>query len=157
MPVLIVGTYDENGVSATPKNGILEVVLVPEMTGWLADDTYMAGFDISTLSSTKDLYLTFTETDKSQRFNKIPLSNKEADQDKSGDLSSVFAVKHKNGGTVWGCGVKSDYLVVNDLHLDDESTTTSGLGTGTVIKPKPNGRLDPQNPDLRDVRPELKR
>lgn len=150
--------YPQTGITlSTPKNGILEVVLVPEMTGWLADDTYMAGFDISTLSSTKDLYLTFTETDKSQRFNKIPLSNKEADQDKSGDLSSVFAVKHKNGGTVWGCGVKSDYLVVNDLHLDDESTTTSGLGTGTVIKPKPNGRLDPQNPDLRDVRPELKR
>ena len=150
--------YPQTGITlSTPKNGILEVVLVPEMTGWLADDTYMAGFDISTLSSTKDLYLTFTETDKSQRFNKIPLSNKEADQDKSGDLSSVFAVKHKNGGTVWGCGVKSDYLVVNDLHLDDESTTTSGLGTGTVIKPKPNGRLDPQSPDLRDVRPELKR
>ena len=41
---------------------------MPTMTGWLADDTYMAGFDISKLETTEGLYLTFTETDKSQRF-----------------------------------------------------------------------------------------
>ena len=150
--------YPQTGITlSTPKNNILEVALVPTMTGWLADDTYMAGFDISKLSSTKDLYLTFTETDKSQRFNQQPLT----DKDVAGDLSSVFAVKHKNDGTVWGCGVKSDYLVVNDLHLDDddEPTATSGTGTGlgTAVKPKPDGRLNPQNPDLRDVQPELKR
>ena len=149
--------YPQTGITlSTPKNNILEVALVPTMTGWLADDTYMAGFDISKLSSTKDLYLTFTETDKSQRFNQQPLT----DKDVAGDLSSVFAVKHKNDGTVWGCGVKSDYLVVNDLHLDDdEPTATSGTGTGlgAAVKPKPDGRLNPQNPDLRGVQPELKR
>ena len=146
--------YPQTGITLSrPTNGVLDPVLAPTMTGWLSNDTYMAGFDISKLSSTKDLYLTFTETDKSQRFSWKPIS--ENNPDKSTDLSSDFAVKHKNDGTVWGCGIKPEYLVVNQLNLEDDESEDSG--SGFDIRPKPDFRLDQQNPDLRDVRPELKR
>lgn len=145
--------YPQTGITlSTQKGKTLEIVLVPTMTGWLADDTYMAGFDISKLESTGNLYLTFTETDKSQRFSRAARQG----EDESGDLSSMFAYKHMTNGTVWGCGVKPDYLVVNNLHLDDDEPGTT-TGTGTQVKPRPNGTLNPQNPDLRDIKPELKR
>ena len=133
--------YPQTGITlSAPKNGTLQVVLLPTMTGWLADDTYMAGFDISKLTTTEGLYITFTETDKSQRFNKIPLSQNAEDQDNGGDLSSVFAVKHKNDGSVWGHEVDKAYLVVNNLHLDDGGSGTT-KGTGTAIKTKPDIKL----------------
>ena len=145
--------YPQTGITlSTQKGKTLEVELVPTMTGWLADDTYMAGFDISKLENTGNLYLTFTETDKSQRFSRVARQGK----DESGDLSSMFALKHMTNCTVWGCGVKPDYLVVNNLHLEDDGRGTT-TGTGTQIKPRPNGTLNRQNPDLRDVQPELKR
>ena len=146
--------YPQTGITlSTPKNGTLEVVLVPTMTGWLADDTYMAGFDISTLKSTGNLYLTFTETDKSQRFSRVARQG----QDESGDLSSMFAYKHMTNGTVWGCGVKPDYLVVNNLHLDDDEPTSSSGNTGIQAKPKPNLTLEQVEALNNSVRPDIKR
>ena len=143
--------YPQTGITlSAPKGGILEIVLMPTMTGWLADDTYMAGFDISKLETTEGLYLTFTETDKSQRFSRVPLGNTEKDKDQSGDLSSVFAVKHRNNGSVWGHEIDKAYLVVNNLHLDD-----GGTGTQIVQKPKPGsiGRFDVDQ----NIKSELKR
>lgn len=148
--------YPQTGITLSrPSNGILDPVLAPTMTGWLADDTYMAGFDISKLDSTQGLYLTFTETDKSQRFSQKPLSGADA----SGDLSSLFAIKHKNDGSVWGSEVRASYLVVNNLHLDDD-VEVSGHGVGGL---HPHDFDDSViNPDNRhdfntDIRPPLKR
>ena len=149
--------YPQTGITlSAPKSGALEIVLMPTMTGWLADDTYMAGFDISKLETTEGLYLTFTETDKSQRFSREPMDKKNF-PDTAGDLSSQFAVKHRNNGSVWGHEVDKAYLVVNNLHLDDGGTgsSTGGQGTQIIRKPKPDaiGRLDANQ----NIKPELKR
>ena len=148
--------YPQTGITLSrPTNGVLDPVLAPTMTGWLADDTYMAGFDISKLDSTQGLYLTFTETDKSQRFSQKPLSGADA----SGDLSSLFAIKHKNDGSVWGSEVRASYLVVNNLHLDDDvEVSDHGVGglhpydfDDSVINP------DNRHDFNTDIRPPLKR
>ena len=153
--------YPQTGITLSiPKNGVLDNVLAPTMTGWLADDTYMAGFDISKLSTTEGLYLTFTETDKSQRFTCLPRDG-ENYPDLAGDLSTQFAVKHKIDGTVWGHQVDKGYLVVNDLHLDDDdddgSGNLAGNGSGIHVVPKPNQDLNLRQELDKDIRPELKR
>ena len=153
--------YPQTGITlSAPKNGILEIALMPTMTGWLADDTYMAGFDISKLETTEGLYLTFTETDKSQRFTQQVLSNNDDLKDKPGDLSSLFAVKHKNDGSVWGHQVAKGYLVVNNLHLDDDGgsgTSSNGFGAGGRVVPRPNQDLNQRLELDKDIKPELKR
>ena len=102
--------YPQTGITLSiPKDGVLDNVLAPTMTGWLADDTYMAGFDISKLSTTEGLYLTFTETDKSQRFTCLPRDG-ENYPDLAGDLSTQFAVKHKIL-----CVVRLDHRMTRDL------------------------------------------
>ena len=153
--------YPQTGITLSiPKDGVLDNVLAPTMTGWLADDTYMAGFDISKLSTTEGLYLTFTETDKSQRFTWLPRDG-ENYPDLAGDLSTQFAVKHKIDGTVWGHQVDKGYLVVNDLHLDDDdddgSGNLAGNGSGIHVVPKPNQDLNLRQELDKDIRPELKR
>ena len=153
--------YPQTGITLSiPKDGVLDNVLAPTMTGWLADDTYMAGFDISKLSTTEGLYLTFTETDKSQRFTCLPRDG-ENYPDLAGDLSTQFAVKHKIDGTVWGHQVDKGYLVVNDLHLDDDdddgSGNLAGNGSGIHVVPKPNQDLNLRQELDKDIRPELKR
>ena len=97
---------------ATVKTGkggakTLEPALYPSMTGWLSDDTYMAGFHPEQLHSTSGIYLAFFETDKSQRFTRIRI----ADEGKVPDThSSEFAVNRRNDGSVWGRGVNPDDL-----------------------------------------------
>ena len=85
---------------------ILEPVLAPEMTGWLADDTYMAGFDPHKLNTTEPIYLTFIETDKSRRF-KITYAGTAPDV-----TSAEFAVNRSVDGSVWGLQVHPDNLTL---------------------------------------------
>lgn len=86
----------------------LEPVLYPAMSGWLADDTYMAGFYTGELGSTQNVYLTFVETDKSQRFTR-EIIDKSSGRIPDG-ISSEFAVNRRNDGSVWGAGIDPDYL-----------------------------------------------
>ena len=84
----------------------LEKVLDPVMTGWLANDTFMAGFDSTQLPTTEGIFLTFVETDKSQRFFHGYIG-------KAKDvLSSEFAVNRSDSGSVWGVEVHPDYLTL---------------------------------------------
>ena len=147
--------YPQTGITLSrPSGGVLDPVLAPTMTGWLADDTYMAGFDISKLDTTQGLYLTFTETDKSQRFSQVPLSGADA----SGDLSSLFAIKHKNDGSVWGHEVKASYLVVNNLHLDDDEESGHRVGDlDSHVFNEGDLTLDQRHDLDTDIRPEFKR
>ena len=141
--------YPQTGVTlSSPQGNILNIVLEPTMTGWLSDDTFMAGFDISKLESTSGLYLTFTETDKSQRFSF-------EQKGKNVSLSSDFAIAHKDDGSVWGLGIKPEYLVVNQLHFDDDDDISQDDDSGIRI-PKPNGEID-HHLDQHDIRPDLKR
>lgn len=134
--------YPQTGITLSrQKNGQLESFLGPTMTGWLSDDTYMAGFDISKLSDKKGVYLTFTETDKSQRFSHAPIKPAKEDS------SSVFAVNRKNDGSVWGIGVAPGDLVVNTLHFEDEDTvdTEGGWLQGHPdLRPNPPHLDDPE-------------
>lgn len=136
--------YPQTGITLSKKeDGKLKSFLAPTMTGWLSDDTYMAGFDISKLSDKKGVFLTFTETDKSQRFSRTPISSMEENS------SSLFAVNRKNDGSVWGIGVAPEDLVVNTLHFEDEDEDDTGglLWQQGHLDPRPNtdiGHIDPE-------------
>lgn len=105
----LMGNYPDTSVrlaKAVTKDGntILQPVLSPVMTGWLADDTFMAGFQVEKLPTTQGIFLTFIETDKSQRFKNIYRLAA------SDNLSSEFAVNRVDIGSVWGVEIQSDYL-----------------------------------------------
>ena len=82
----------------------LEKILSPAMTGWLSNDTFMAGFYPDQLETTSGVYLTFVETDKSQRF------SNEYKGSANDSLSSQFAVNRSDNGSVWGVEVHPSYL-----------------------------------------------
>ncbi|MBQ6578066.1 MAG: hypothetical protein IJL91_10025, partial [Bacteroidales bacterium] len=87
----------------------LSKILSPAMTGWLSDDTFMAGFYPGELKTTKGVYLAFVETDKSQRFSQTMKQN--AVNNKYPDnLSSEFAYNRVDHGSVWGAEIHPDYL-----------------------------------------------
>ena len=89
---------DEDGAA------FLNPVLSPVMTGWLSNDTFMAGFQPGKLPTTKGVYLAFMETDKSQRFN---YSFGGTSRDES---SSDFASNRAVAGSVWGVEINPDFL-----------------------------------------------
>ena len=95
---------------AIPKDGntILGSVLSPVMTGWLADDTFMAGFQLDKLPTTQGICLSFWETDKSMRFFRVLSMNNTA----SDSLSSEFAVNRVDCGSVWGVEIPPEYLTL---------------------------------------------
>ena len=82
----------------------LESTLSPAMTGWLSNDTFMAGFYPGELKTTKGVYLTFVETDKSQRF------KREGPGGSENVLSSQFATERADFGSVWGAEVEPSML-----------------------------------------------
>lgn len=86
---LFLATVGVSGNQKCPQN-----ILYPEMTGWLSDDTFMAGFYPDKLAAKNGVYLMFLESDKSQRFN---YSTRVADK-----LSSDFAVNRSDSGSLWG-------------------------------------------------------
>lgn len=143
--------YPQTGITLSRlENGQLTPFLGPTMTGWLSDDTYMAGFDISSLSDNdkKGVYLAFTETDKSQRFSQSPIKRMSADEE---NTSSLFAVNRKNDGSVWGIGVAPGDLVVNTLHFEDEVLDGDDSGSQWLdghLNPKPNPDLGHNDPEL---------
>ena len=75
----------------------------PEMTGWLTDDTFMAGFNRDQIRQTKGLYLTFIETDDSQRF--LNAARKAKDTD-----STAYALNRRYNASVWGQPVPEKYF-----------------------------------------------
>ena len=85
-------------------NSELACVLSPAMTGWLTNDTFMAGFYTNELKSNQGVYLTFVETDKSQRF------SREYTQGAPDTLSSQFATNRADFGSVWGVEVEPALL-----------------------------------------------
>ena len=85
-------------------NNELSCILSPAMTGWLSNDTFMAGFYTNELKSYQGVYLTFVETDKSQRF------NREYSQGGPDSLSSQFATNRADFGSVWGVEVEPSLL-----------------------------------------------
>ena len=95
----------------------LESVLDPVMTGWLSNDTFMAGFDVAQLPKTDGIFLAFVETDKSQRFFR-DLSSKQVSSSGSrgpkvaDDVSADFAVNRFDSGSVWGVQVDPKYLKI---------------------------------------------
>ena len=95
----------------------LESVLDPVMTGWLSNDTFMAGFDVAKLPKTDGIFLAFVETDKSQRFFR-DLSSKQVSSSGSrgpkvaDDVSADFAVNRFDSGSVWGVQVDPKYLKI---------------------------------------------
>ncbi len=89
----------------------LKVVLRPAMTGWLSDDTFMAGFYVEKLPSTEGIYLTFMETDKSQRFSRE--RPKVSGKYPAENVSSEFAVHRRDNGSVWGKKIDPKYLEQN--------------------------------------------
>ena len=84
-------------------NAELSSVLSPAMTGWLTNDTFMAGFYTNELKTDQGVYLTFVETDKSQRFNREYAGS-------SDDLSSQFATNRADFGSVWGVEIEPTFL-----------------------------------------------
>ena len=94
---LALAETDEDGAA------FLNPVLSPVMTGWLSNDTFMAGFQPGKLP-TKGVYLAFMETDKSQRFN---YSYGGTSRDES---SSDFASNRAVAGSVWGVEINPDFL-----------------------------------------------
>lgn len=109
-------------VSKTAREGgeYLESVLDPVMTGWLSNDTFMAGFDVAQLPKTDGIFLAFVETDKSQRFFRDISSKQGSGVATSGtrrlkiidDFSSDFAVNRFDSGSVWGMQVDPKYLKI---------------------------------------------
>ena len=85
-------------------NNELSCILSPAMTGWLSNDTFMAGFYTNELKTYQGVYLTFVETDKSQRF------NREFSQEDANALSSQFATNRADFGSVWGVEVEPALL-----------------------------------------------
>ena len=124
--------YPQTGITLSRlKDKQLEIILEPTMTGWLSNDTYMAGFDISKLDDKNGVYLAFTETDKSQRFSHQLMSTVTREEGED-YLSSHFAYEHKNDGSVFGIEIAPENLVVNDLKFDDDDdggTPTRAGGT----------------------------
>ena len=109
----LMGNYPDTSIrlaKAVTKDGgtVLESVLSPVMTGWLADDTFMAGFQPSNLPTTQGIYLSFWETDKSLRFYRVMSMNNPA----SDYLSSEVAVNRVDSGSVWGVEIRPDYLTL---------------------------------------------
>ena len=95
----------------------LESVLDPVMTGWLSNDTFMAGFDVAKLPKTDGIFLAFVETDKSQRFFRDLSSKKVSSSGSRGpkvadDVSADFAVNRFDSGSVWGVQVDPKYLKI---------------------------------------------
>ena len=95
----------------------LESVLDPVMTGWLSNDTFMAGFDVAQLPKTDGIFLAFVETDKSQRFFRDLSSKKVSSSGSRGpkvadDVSADFAVNRFDSGSVWGVQVDPKYLKI---------------------------------------------
>ena len=88
----------------SPDGEYLEKVLDPVMTGWLSDDTYLAGFKAGDLPSTEGVFLAFVETDKSQRFSR-GITKRAVES-----VSSEFAVNRTDSGSVWGVEVHPNYL-----------------------------------------------
>ena len=84
----------------------LRNVVEPEITGWLSKDTFMAGFYPDKLPQKDGVYLTFVETDKSQRFMQAY-----AGQGPDG-LSTEFALNRKENGSVWGIEIAPDSLTL---------------------------------------------
>ncbi len=87
----------------------LDPFLYPEMTGWISNDTFMAGFDVSKVNNKSGVYLAFVETDKSQRFDHDAKSGKT-----DGSLSSDFATNRADFGSVWGIEVKPENLTIQN-------------------------------------------
>ena len=101
-------------VAGSKGQEYLKKVLDPVMTGWLSNDTYMAGFYADELSTTEGIFLTFVETDKSQRFSHDrPLDPNGKPQAGSDNVSSEFAVNRSDTGSVWGVEVHPKYLENN--------------------------------------------
>ena len=74
-------------------------MIPPVMTGWLSDDTFMAGFPPGQLCDENGMYLAFVDTDKSQRFS-LEFKGKAAD-----NLSTEFARNRQENGSVWAIQV----------------------------------------------------
>jgi len=89
---------------ANPNHSCPKDILHPEMTGWLSDNTFMAGFYPDKLAAKDGVYLMFQEADKSQRFK---YSTQATDR-----LSSDFAVNRSDSGSLWAIEVDPACLTI---------------------------------------------
>ena len=89
---------------ANPNRSCPKDILHPEMTGWLSDNTFMAGFYPDKLAAKDGVYLMFQEADKSQRFK---YSTQATDR-----LSSDFAVNRSDSGSLWAIEVDPACLTI---------------------------------------------
>lgn len=96
------------------KNGKVEGQELPAMTGWLSNDTYMAGFTLSSNIKQKgDVYLAFAESDKSLRFSYDKLKMPEFDKIDDLAISSDYAKVRSDNGSIWGIQVDPINLTTN--------------------------------------------
>ena len=96
------------------KNGEVTGQELPAMTGWLTKDTYMAGFTLSSNIKQKgDVYLAFTESDKSLRFSFDKLNMPGFEQIDDLAISSDYAKVRSDNGSIWGIQVNPIKLTTN--------------------------------------------
>ena len=94
------------------KNGKVVGQELPVMTGWLANDTYMAGFTLEG-NLNGDIYLAFAESDKSLRFSYKKLDMEGFDKINDLALSSDYAKVRGDNGSIWGIQVEPNKLTTN--------------------------------------------
>ena len=105
--------YPQTAISfVSRKDGKVVGQELPVMTGWLADDTYMAGFTLNG-NLKGDVYLTFTESDKSQRFSYTKINRDGFDNINDLAISSDYAKVRSDNGSIWGIQVDPKNLTTN--------------------------------------------
>ena len=105
--------YPQTAISlVSRKNGKVVGQELPVMTGWLANDTYMAGFTLKG-NLRGDVYLTFTESDKSQRFSYTKINREGFEKINDFAISSDYAKVRSDNGSIWGIQVDPKNLTTN--------------------------------------------
>ena len=105
--------YPQTAISlVSRKDGKVVGQELPVMTGWLADDTYMAGFTLNG-NLKGDVYLTFTESDKSQRFSYTKINRDGFDNINDLAISSDYAKVRSDNGSIWGIQVDPKNMTTN--------------------------------------------